>query len=1044
MTRLRSVWIAFVTAVRRLSARPLVALLFAVALASAGALIGWGSLAGALSSEDNVRVRLAELPSDERSVQTVYDLSPGEVDPLATEVTRFFDAFRDVTLPVRRVHLWHSVGAGIRLISPDDIQRDVVVSRGRLPQGCHSQVCEAVALTGEFRVGQLVPLGEDVRARIVGAGALRREALPVDSDALPRTPELLSRTLLVRSLDPPLERLVRDTGTSVVVSAALDPDVVHASDLRALIERLRENSVRLRRETLRVTVTAPFEELDDIANRGDVARIRLLLVAGQGAALVVAFAAFASAARKRESMLLDEQLETLGAARFQIRTARIVEVGLPCAAGALLAVSGLYLGAYAIARARGLPASFVVAGVPWWTIGTIAAATCVAVALLVVAESPSDRRRGVGPLELAAVIALAIVIWQMATTGALDPETIEEGAGVGPVLVLLPALAFFSAGVLVLRLLPLVLRRAEKLSRRASFGVRLGFLSAARRPGEAAAATTFLAIALGVALFGLDYRETLEHQARDEARFTAGAQWRVSEKPAAQRSQPRPTVPRVGTDVQPPSGADVRPITGQADVTPLSRYATASSEQPTPVLRLQSGVTESEFGGEDLTVELLGLPARRLSRVVGWKDDYSRSTLDEIGHALRPRRSGFHGLRLARDALELRAWMRSDADLERFVVLHFFIPARQRFVHVRIGDLSSEWRRLRYRLPAALRGSELVGVEFPPISVPLSAPRDYGSVEVAPFEQRRTRGWASLGTMEDWTASSAGGEVDVERDAVPARRRLRFSLEGTWNPLMRPRIPDAPLPALVSRSVAGAAVDGIVTLHGLGKEVRVRVIGTARLFPTVITLPSGFVVVDYQSLFSLLNVDQPGLALPTEAWFFEPQRTDYLERLAQPPFRVQSVVGVEPLTARLVNDPLGAGARDVLLTACLVAALLALLGIALTSRSSLAAERLLLAEYEALGVPPTTIARSLQVRLLVLSALGVVAGFLGALLAVRLVGAGVAVNGAGGAPLPPIEPVVAWRAGALLVGVLGGAALVVAVLLAARMRRETAAERLRA
>jgi hypothetical protein len=153
---------------------------------------------------------------------------------------------------------------------------------------------------------------------------------------------------------------------------------------------------------------------------------------------------------------------------------------------------------------------------------------------------------------------------------------------------------------------------------------------------------------------------------------------------------------------------------------------------------------------------------------------------------------------------------------------------------------------------------------------------------------------------------------------------------------------------------------------------------------------------------------------------------------------------VRPLTARLVNDPLGAGARDVLLVASAVAALLALLGLALASRWTLGAERLLLAEYEALGVPPRTIARSLQLRLLVLSAVGVAAAFLGAFVAVRLVGAAVAVTGEGGVPLPPIEPVVAWRLGIVLAGAVGLAAFVAARLLASKAMRETAAVRLRA
>jgi ABC-type antimicrobial peptide transport system permease subunit len=113
-------------------------------------------------------------------------------------------------------------------------------------------------------------------------------------------------------------------------------------------------------------------------------------------------------------------------------------------------------------------------------------------------------------------------------------------------------------------------------------------------------------------------------------------------------------------------------------------------------------------------------------------------------------------------------------------------------------------------------------------------------------------------------------------------------------------------------------------------------------------------------------------------------------------------------------------------------------------RSALTSERVLLAEYEALGVSRTTLARSVQLRLVALSALGIAAGFIGGLLAVRLVGALVAVTGTAARPLPPIEPVVAWRTNLATAGAVAAAAIVTAGLLARRAVRGAAAGRLRA
>src|SRR5919204_325619 len=64
-----------------------------------------------------------------------------------------------------------------------------------------------------------------------------------------------------------------------------------------------------------VRAHAPLGILGDLVHRGDVARERLLIVAGEAAALVVAFAAFLATARRRESELADDQLTNLGAGR---------------------------------------------------------------------------------------------------------------------------------------------------------------------------------------------------------------------------------------------------------------------------------------------------------------------------------------------------------------------------------------------------------------------------------------------------------------------------------------------------------------------------------------------------------------------------------------------------------------------------------------------------------------------------------------------------------------------------------------------------------
>lgn len=1035
---------------RRMRSRPLAVAVVAVSLAAAAGLIGWSSIAAALSQEENVRLRLSEVGSDERSLQVVYHLPVGAGDLRQGDVDAFFRKFAEVTEAPRRVSMLHSVGPnGVRLVAVGEPERDVAISSGRLPTGCTARSCEALALAGTFRVGQTIALGPKVSVRIVGRGSVRPPALPLDSEALPRTPELTNEALLVRNLMP-FAQFVKDTGTSVATTAALDPNAVRGSALRPVSERLRVAFVALERSGPLMETTAPFALLDELADRGDVASERLLLVAGQGAALIVAFAAFAAAARRRDTELLADQLAALGASRVQTALARLIEAALPALLGTAAGFAALTLIARLAADKHGLPTQFVRDALSMETVLAIALVTVGAVALLFLSMTPRRRSRfGVGALELAATVALAMVVWQALVSGALDPEGIEAGQHGGPVLLLLPTLAFLASGVLLLRLLPFVLQLAERLARKMSFGLRLAFLTAARSPTEAAAATTFLAVALGVSLFGLNYRATLEQQAHDEAHFTAGAAWRVVER--APEMEPatnlRPEVePSINTLI-PSTVADEQPLTGDLSVTPLTRFSAISGEQPTPVLRLSAQVEEASVAGNELEIEILAVPAPRIPDLLGWRDSFSSLGRGEIAARLRPRPLRLRGPQVADDVTAIRFWARSDAEQERFAVFHFLLPEQQHFVNVRGAILTDRWRPVSLRVPRAMRGAELVGLEFPAVSVPQSALPDEGSLQLGRFEQRRSGSWSPLPTPLGWAARAGAGSVEVyEIASGPVRGLTQFNLRGSPLALIHPDIglPEA-LPGAVSRSVAAAAVDGRVTINLGGTTVPVRVAGRARFFPTVVDRASDFIVLDYATLFATLNAARPGVALPSEAWFFGPQRPNFLAELGQPPFRVERVVAAEPLAARLASDPLAAGARDVLLVAAAAAAGLGLLGLILAARATLAAERLVLAEYEALGIRPATLARSTQLRLIALSVFGVAAGFLGGLLAVRLIGSLVAVTGtAATRPLPPIEPVIAWQADAIVVAVMAVAAVFGAALLARRALRETTARRLRA
>lgn len=1038
-------------ALRRARRNLLTLVLCTAAAFGAAFLIGWGSIQAASAEEENVAQLLTEQSPGGRAVQAQYSVILGD-DPVAPTVRGEVGRLADLTDRVREVRITANVAkqgdAPTGLVTVGDSTADAILLEGRRPSGCVRGACEVMSLAGGLRVGGRIALEGGGVAVVVGQGTLREDVFP-RIEGLGTRIGVAQRLVLAASLETPLAEASRRSVTNVLVSAVLDPARIRASALSTTRRRLTDTVNRLRRDPA-VQAAAPVALLASIDRRGDTARARLSLVTGQVAALVVAFAAFVAGARRSERQLLEHQLETLSASRRQVWVARMTEALLPAVAGTCLALGALLAVAWWTGRLRGFADGFISAALPWSTLVGIAGFSIVGASFLFAAGGTRRRSwRGLGLVEVGALTALGVLTWQLASTGGLSADQVGSGSGASPALLLLPLLVFFVTGVLLMRVLPGLLRMLHRLSRRTSVPARLGLLSAARASGHVAG-TTFLGVALGTAVFSLNYLATLDRQAQDEARFAGGAAWRVTERPPAARASDDQPSGAVSFDFLPSIGSPAAGSTEQTtNVAPLRRFTSVTTERPTPVLRLRGRTVETTAGGgETLPVELLGVPSDRLERVLGWRESFSDRSLGQIAVGLRPKPLRLSGISLAPDARAVRLWVRGDTRLDRFVVLHLLVAQDQRIAHVRVGNLSTQWRQLTLTIPEGLRGAELVGVEFPPTSVPLTTADPYsGTIELGGLEQRQgTDAWSELPSITSWVATPTGGRAEPSSLASgPLQEVLRLELLDKPLSLVRPVLSvNGPLPALVSDELAPLATDGKLTVNIAGTNIEVQANTRARLFPTVVDQPDRFVVLDYEALYAVLNVDQPGVAVPSEAWFFTPPPSGLSDRLESAPFRLEQLVLVDALAARLRSDPLAAGTRSVLAAALAVAALLGLLGLAVATVSALRSERFMLAEYEVMGIAPRVLSRSVQIRLAALCVLGVLAGVIGGLVAVRMIGAFVAVTGPGGRPLPPIEPVIDWTRGLSLLAAVGIVSLIVAAVLATRALRETTARRLRA
>jgi hypothetical protein len=407
------------------------------------------------------------------------------------------------------------------------------------------------------------------------------------------------------------------------------------------------------------------------------------------------------------------------------------------------------------------------------------------------------------------------------------------------------------------------------------------------------------------------------------------------------------------------------------------------------------------------------VPHAALAELSGWRDDFSSSSPAELGARLGRRTAHITGPRLVGD--RLRVWVHGILPLG--LTIHALLRG-DRFDARAFANVSSRWHRVVFRVPRAWRGARLVG-----LTLTGPAPLSADMLQLGALEQRVGGKWRELTRFARWVPAAGFGVVlpQALRDA-PIRRGVSVSFYGQAVPFIRPGFPvPRAVPAIVSTRLAHEAVDGKLAVRVRGERVSLALAGTSRFFPGVVDDAERFAVVDYETLLTVLDADLPGDASASEAWGVRgPPPTRARVRGLLPRARLVTLAD-EQRAAR--NNALATGTQELLLVTAIIAALLAVLGQGMAARRLRRDELGLWREYEALGVRPSTVARSLGIRAVLPVALGLLAAVAGGVLASRLVAALVALGAAGEKPVPPIQSHVGWLAQAVLLATTGAAAL---------------------
>jgi hypothetical protein len=1024
---LRTVGYPLRLAAVRLAKRAPTAVLAAAGVAAGAAMLATVLAGTVVARDESIGRAVEEIPAAQRSLRAAWFGVPAQsAEDLAGLDRRARQTLAGVAAgePTSLVLFRESTIAGtfLGLGAVDGLGDWVTLRSGRLPRACEPERCEVVRLRGEGRI----PNAPGLRLVEVGEATLSSPVLfgdflaPTENDTSRAALSQVYRDAIAYHRPPPAPLVLAEGVEGLVRSPELQSAFrsyswvlpLESGTVRAWeIDRLAGDVARARSglQTLSSAfdLSAPVVELRDAAEASDVAGRRLLLVGGESAALLFAFAVLVAVSMRRDMEGARRRLTWFGARGWQLslftgaETAAVAVVGT-AAGWALGTLAGVVLATRADTPVGDVLAHSTLSGTGLLAAAGVAAALALVLLAALRAKPMALGGRSFSALDAGALGALAVVALTLAR-GDLSQEELAQESGSAVALVLLPGLVTFVAAVLSARLLRPALLLLERVSRGRSVSLRLAALSLARHPGHASVAAAFLVVSVGLAVFAESYRSTLARGQEQQAAYAVPLDFTLRQ--------------------------DLTRLIKVVDAAPPERLAALPDRvQVEPVLRLSGNVSRA---GGATGIDVLGLDGETLPALRGWRGDFAPVPPQELAARIAPPESPEPaGPLLPPDATSLELAARGPGAILTASVQ----TPRGDFAHLPLGEADREGAVLRAPVPPEARGGRVV-------SLTLAAPRIQergadagkpfiGTLRLGLLGARTPAGITELGAYEDWL-----GVNGVEAAGDPRGATVRFTLSEQVTSRFRPRqASDAgPVPVIASPDVAAAAgPGGELPLRIAGEQVVVRIAAVAERFPGT---RGDFVVGDRSLLGTALNAERPGIAVPDEVWLgaeTEPARQELAAALARPPFDVLRLESRAELQASLRHDPLARGTLLTLLAGALVALGLALFGVLLGVVSDVRDERGELDDLEAQGARPALLRRVVRLRSLVVVSAGLAGGLATSALLGLLVVDLVAVTADARASDLPLQADVAWP---LLAAALGSGALAAIVLVTAASRR---------
>ncbi len=449
-------------------------------------------------------------------------------------------------------------------------------------------------------------------------------------------------------------------------------------------------------------------------------------------------------------------------------------------------------------------------------------------------------------IDVVLLVVIGLLWWQLRYRGSfLIQPAPGSPAQIDITLLLGPILGVLAAGLLVLRVVPLVLRTAALVTE--PFG-RVWLVHAlnrvARDPIPSGSLLVLLALAASLGMLGSSILSTLERSQEEQARYQAGADLRVEYE----------------LDDQLPGEQDAAD-----DVAGIPGVAAAAE-----VMRLDTRVTTEAFGSSAV---LLAVDTGSFSDSAWVRPDILNDSLRNNLQGSDESNDLEGGISLPEDASAIGVWVQAGRVSPGALLIARMQDGTGAYFDMRIGEVAGqEWRYIEASIPS-IRSANRTYTERvlqPPFTLralwlggrrvgagggvvfldSVQAVTPAGPVEMASF--RNVDEWRPLEDLSTPGLYTLDASEAVTRTGSPSAA-FTWVESGLTLRGIRPGAAQMLVPALVSGELADSVDEGEVILAFAGStSIPILVSGATEFFPTLDPRESPFLVADLDTLLDYM------------------------------------------------------------------------------------------------------------------------------------------------------------------------------------------------